>query len=818
MGEVYVARDEVLGRKVALKVLRPEVFVSAGGKERFLREARAIAALNHPGIAVLYEAGEADGRPYLAMEYIAGRSLKDELAGGPLPLARLTEYAGQLAEALDHAHRRGILHRDIKSANVYLSAENTIKLLDFGLAKAIQESEETKSQLTAPDTWVGTLHYCPPEVLAGRSAGVRSDIYSLGVVLYEMATGLLPFAGLEGNALVAAILRGSVPPLRQRNPAVPAALSQIIERAMASHAEQRFARASELVSALREIESGKISTAAEPTAAAPPSMAVLEFQNISGDASMDWLGTGLAETLTTDLKKVKRVRVVSREKVQEAKRRRGQKEDEAAGLHEIGRELGVRWLVTGSFQRAGDRLRITPRLLEVETGEVVATSKIDGNWQDVFALQDRVVSELMSAVQVNLDSSDLERIAAPETLRLEAYQHFVQGRIKHNEFGKNSLEEARQHFERAIALDPQYAMAHSALGFTYAMRYIHRTDSEDLTRALGYLERALEIDPELGDPYPYLCYVYMRQGKLDQAIAAGQKGVNRQPDLVYSHYFLACAYMIGEEIGRDGYQAAVQNYLKGTEVEPQYFADWLNLGWVALMAGEYEHAERFLMKSLELERSGRAFLKGFGAEALLGSVWLRRGQWEKARETNLQSLKSLESVDSVYREAFMANSACGLGDIDLRERKPEAALAEFRKAFRICKEFPRMLGNDRALIRAQAGMAAAYAALGDRASAQSATGEAVERLDRVSNHPETWVWELSVPQLSYALATAYRRLEDAGHAFDLLEHAVATGWRDPHWLENDPEMGVLRDHPRFQKLLADLRNRPALNFAPRKVI
>lgn len=414
MGVVYLAEDVRLGRRVALKLLPAEFASDPDRVQRFLQEARAVAALNHPGIAVLYEIGELEGTHYLAMEYVEGRNLQEELIPGPFSKERLLDYATQIADALEHAHCRGILHRDIKPANIMLTAEGRVKLLDFGLAKLIERGDRTASVVTEPGAWVGTLQYSAPEVLRGGKADRRSDIYSLGVALYQMACGRLPFEGLDGQSLVSAILTGQARPARSSNPLVDSALERLIMRTMAMQPDQRPQSAAELTRALREIVAGS-APPAEPLQATPV-IAVLDFQNTANDPTVNWLSTGLAETLTSDLKRLKLVKVVSRERLQEAVRRHNIQASGHSELVELGHELGARWLVLGSYQRAGGRLRILPRVIEVATGEETAISKTDGSWEDVFELQDRVVAGVMAALEVKVDSSALERIAAPETL------------------------------------------------------------------------------------------------------------------------------------------------------------------------------------------------------------------------------------------------------------------------------------------------------------------------------------------------------------------------------------------------------------------
>jgi serine/threonine protein kinase len=812
MGVVYLAQDARLGRRVALKVLPAEFALNDNRVARFEHEARAVAALSHPGIAVLYEIGEVDTTRYLAMEYVEGRNLQEQLVAQPMSTNLLLDYAIQIADALEHAHTRGILHRDIKSANIIVTPEGRVKLLDFGLARLLEAKDETRSALTAPGTWMGTLQYCAPEVLRGREADQRSDIYSLGIVIYEMACGRLPFEGLRGHALVSAILSGQPQPVKTSNPLIGADLERVIMRVVAPDPGQRPQSVAELSKTLREVVGG--AAIRQAVAHTAPVLAVLDFQNITDDRSADWLGSGMAETLTADLKRLKLATVVSRERVQEAGRRHHVTEAGNSQLAELGKELGARWLVLGSYQRAGGRLRILPRVIEVSTSEDIATTKIDGSWEEVFALQDRVVADVMAALELKIDSSAMERIAPPETLHLEAYEQYAQGRRRLNEFGKESLELARRHLESAVALDPQYALAFAALGATHAMRYIHRTDPADLDRAARYCERAIEVDSELGEPYPWLTYAYMRQGKIQQAIRTGHKGVERQPDLVLAHYFLGAAYIVATEHDPAAYQMATRHFLDATLTDPRWGATWLCLGQIALLCGEYGPAERFMLTALEIEHRGPGFGYFIGTEMLLAAIAQRRGDNDKACQIYAASSSSLQPSDHVYREAFLVLTACGLGDVLRREGRIDGALAEFRRASRLVKEYPRMLGRQRVLACTLVGMGAVRAAQGDRSHAHELLEEAEQLLREIGATPETWLWGGALGQLYYGLGVAYARLGEHDFALQCLEKAAATGWRDVHWLASDPELIAVRSQARFQTLRENLSALPHIKFLP----
>jgi tetratricopeptide (TPR) repeat protein len=346
------------------------------------------------------------------------------------------------------------------------------------------------------------------------------------------------------------------------------------------------------------------------------------------------------------------------------------------------------------------------------------------------------------------------------------------------------------------------------------MRYVHRTDPADLERAARYSERAIELDPELGEPYPWLSYAYMRQGKVEQAVRTGHKGVERQPDLVLSHYFLAASYMCRSETDIASYQPAVKHFLDATLTDPRWGATWLCLGHIAVACGEYDRAEEFLLNLREIERRGPGFGFFLGSEMILATIKQRRGDKEGAREMCAASTATLESRDHVYREAFLALTACGLGDLLLREGRADAALTEFRRASRLVKEYPRMLGRQRVLARTLAGMGAVQAALGETSHARQSLEEAAQHLTEIARNPQAWVWEGFLGQLYWNKAAAHQRLGESDLALDSLERAVGYGWRDTHWLASDPDFIALRDQPRFQALQEYLNLLPALEFKP----
>jgi len=805
IGEVYLASDLILDRQVAIKVLRPESLRDEASRARFLREARAVATLNHTGIATIYEAGDASGLPYLVMEYVRGRTLHDVLAAGPLDEPLLLNYARQITAALAHAHDRGIVHRDIKSANMLVTPEGVIKLLDFGLARILRPTDDTVTALTAPGAWLGTLQYAAPESLAGSPVDHRGDLYSLGVVLYEMAAGTVPYRELSGAALVSAVLRGDAPPLSRHRATVSPALANLIERAMAVRPDHRFQTAAELLAALHGL-------AAQSAPSPPPRpadvvvVAIVEFRNVSSDPTIDWLGTGIADTLGAELQKIPSLRVVSRHRVREAAERLGTESPDA----DLGRAVKAHWLVSGSYQRSENRLRITPGLLYVPNEEVVALGKVDGRWEEIFEVQDRVVQQVVEHLPLQTDRNAMTHVAVPETLRVEAYEQYALGRQKMMGLGKDSLEEAREHFERAVALDAHYAAAYSALGCVHAFRFIRRTDPEDLTRATRYLERALTLDPELGEPYPFLCYIYMRQSRAADSIAAGQKAVECQPDLYSSHYFLGATYLVNVERDPAFWQLAVDHLLAALRVEPRYEPIVFFLALVALAAGDYDKVDQFTGQLDQLAASGRGMRAWFGPGILRGTLSLRRGRLEESGEAYLAAFDGIAGGDHVYREPIMALCACGASEVYLRLGRTEDAVAQAHRAWRLVSEFPRMLGHERVLTATLTALASTYVAKGDPERAGTLLQQAGNSFVAVARTPGTYMFIASTPELADGLGRAHLRCHRPGLARQFLDQAVRYGWRDEQWWRTDPQLAALRDTGALASLFASLPALPAL--------
>lgn len=800
MGRVYEATDIRLGRRVALKMLRAEMTLLSAARSRFLREARSAAALNHPNIAAIFDAGEFNGQLYLTMEFIQGKPLRALVQPGGLPEKEVIEYALQLASALDHAHSRGILHRDIKPENVLVQSGGQLKLVDFGIAKELPTADsEGATAITRPGMFVGTLRYAPPEVFLGGRATRQSDIYSFGVMLFEMACGQTPFEGLSPTAFAAAVLRDERPAVRNMNAAVSVGLEQIIARGIAREPAGRFSNAADMLAALRTLRE----TGAGPTTTAPTSskalLALIEFVNLSRDPALDWLGTGIVETLDADLRKLGGIQITGRARTRQAVRALRTNIEDPASLIALGNRLGAKWIVTGSFQRSGNRIRVTPKVFKLPSGETAPTRKVDGVWEDLFEVQDRVVTVLLQALELEAMPSGLSHVRSEEAPPLDAYEHYASGRRCMNEMGRDSLAQAIQHFEKAVSLDSRYALAYAGLGSAQALTFIQTSRPEELQRAKSRLERAIELDAELGEPYPWLCYIYDRLGEAEKALKAGEKGVRLQPDLAIAHYFYAGTLIMGVEAGLGSCQAGLDSIMQCLMLDPRKGQHWMIAGAGALNAGHHLTAQRFFRGALHLERNPNLPVRFVGAPTMLGFAHSRQGDWDAARKFHRESLESLRDVQHVYKDVFATLSACGLGEIELRAGDAGEALTHFRHAWRLVKEEPRMLGNVRLGIRAQAGMAAAYATLAEFQPAERHLSEAASRMGSIGFG--SFVWDTLLGQLHYTLASAQLRLGLSAEPIASLSRAIDAGFADAVWLETDPEWKTLHEEKDFRQLV-----------------
>jgi serine/threonine protein kinase len=497
MGVVYEAEDTNLGRHVALKFLTPAMAKDENLLQRFQREARAASSLNHPNICTIHGIEEFEGQHFIVMELLDGVSLADRIRTSPPDIDSVLTLGVQIVDALESAHSKGIVHRDLKPANIFVTSRGQAKILDFGLAKIEQQKPNAASNvataiadgLSTAGVAMGTIAYMSPEQARGEVTDARTDLFSFGTVLYQMATGTVPFQGDTSAVVFDAILNREPTPISQINPSLPQELSRIIGQALEKDRDLRYQNATDLKTALkrlkRDLDSGRHSGESDPAIhstrapqAVEHSIAVLYFENLSGMKEDEYLRDGITEDITTELSKIKRLKTFSRATVLAFR-------DKPVTAGQVGQQLGASYVLTGSLRRAGNRLRINAQLLDAATDFPLWSERYDREMEDVFAVQDEIASKIAAALRITLSPQEQQALAAKPTENLQAYDLYLRGRNYARRVGRQDMLFALQMYENAVALDPDFALAHAGLANACAEYYWH------FERNQGWLDRAI---------------------------------------------------------------------------------------------------------------------------------------------------------------------------------------------------------------------------------------------------------------------------------------------------------------------------------------
>jgi serine/threonine protein kinase/tetratricopeptide (TPR) repeat protein len=735
MGEVYLAEDVRLGRSVAMKFLPPGLKADPESRARLLNEARAASMLNHPNIAVTYDIGDYGGTDFIVMEYVPGELLSARVAKGALPIREAVDIGRQMADALDEAHSHGIIHRDIKSANLIRTERGLVKVLDFGLAKFVSApgAEVTRMQMTTAGMVIGTVSYMAPEQALGRPVDHRADLFSLGVVLFEMVTGRMPFEGASPTEIIDRILHQVPPPVSRYVTGVPASLDVLVARTLEKEPAFRYQSARELLDDLKDVAAELDGVARSPTAriavaASVPgiekSVAVMTFANITREPADDWIGTGIAETLSSDLKNVHGLSIIARARVYDALRNLSTDAHLNDSLAiDIGRRLGATWVVVGGFQRMGPVVRITANLVEVASGTARRTVKVDGRIDDIFGLQDKIVFELTQGLNVVLRGSEVAGIERRETRSVEAYELYARGMMNLRQATRDSIDRSISAFEEATRQDPEYALAWAALGGAYGLKGGFLSIPELQHRAIQTEQRALALDPELADAHMWLGSALLGLERIDEAIVAIREALRIEPQNGQAHQGLARAFWVG----KGDFPSAIPEFEKAIELNPEAGYSYLQLALLLAYEGQYDRAIDVCRRAIDLQEqyiSGNAGLQIVGAHARLGYVYYLTGRHDDALREYERELAFVASGDHALRERTLIELNVKIAAAYKRSGRADDAERHFQRAL---KAFDARVatGADDPFTRYY--VACLHALRGD-------TERALDSLERVSRH------------------------------------------------------------------------------------
>lgn len=681
MGVVYEAEDSSLGRHVALKFLPPETSQDSQLLERFQREARAASSLNHPNICTVHAIEQYERRHFIVMELLEGATLAQTMKRQPMDMADLLPVAIQIADALESAHAKGIVHRDIKPANIFLTAREQVKILDFGLAKVTDQKLPASpdvadtlamGELTSPGSAIGTVSYMSPEQARGQLVDARTDLFSTGTVLYQLATGSLPFEGDTSAVIFDAILNHDPKPATELNSSLPSDFVRILDKTLEKDRNLRCQTATELKTDLirlkRDLEVSKRHAKAKTDSdsgghkPSGKSVAVLYFENLSGAKEDEYLRDGITEDVITELSKIRGLNIFSRPTVLAFR-------DKSVTPSQVGQQLGAAYVLTGTLRRSGARLRINAQLVDAHTDFPLWSERFDREMKDVFEVQDEMARKIAEALRVTLSPEELEALAIKPTENLQAYDLYLRGKRYARRQTRQDLEFALQMFENAVSIDPSFALAYAACANACAMFYCNYSrDQVWVERAREASGKAVALRWDLPEVQVSQAWVLYAAELHDEAVRMVNKAIERKRDTEGGYYLLCRALFAA---GR--YQEILGVAEAAIEASGEDYNVYVPIVNAFVAIGKEEAARNMVQRRMAaFENHLKQVPEDARARILLGNDYAQMGRPDDAmRELNLAVTLRANEASILY------NAACLYCTL---QRRPEA-LDALRKAW-----------------------------------------------------------------------------------------------------------------------------------------
>jgi serine/threonine protein kinase len=589
MGVVYKGEDTKLRRTVALKFLPQELMKDSEAKERFVQEAQAAAALDHPNICTVHEIEEADGQTFIAMAYIEGQSLKEKINAGPVEINRAINIAIQVAEGLREAHERGVVHRDVKPANIILTEKGQAKIMDFGLAKLSWGVDLTKTAMI-----MGTAAYMSPEQAKGETVDYCTDIWSLGCVLYEMLSGMRPFKNRYDQAILHSVLYEEPESIGNLKSDLPEEVENIISKCMQKDPKNRYSDMGNLLRDLKSIplEDKSGSSRTETAEEKLPSIAVLPFVNMSADPENEYFSDGLSESIINVLSQLNNFKVVARTSAFSFK-------GKDVNIREIGKELTVENVLEGSVQKAGNRLRITAQLISVKDGFHLWSKSFDRTLDDIFAIQDEISLQIINNLKVKLGKEEKSMLVKRYTEDIEAYNLYLKGLYHLAKLTKEGCEKGLDFFHQVINRDPTYALAYAGISDCHSRNtwYYYRPPKEELPKALAFAEKAIALDNQLSEAHVSLGYTKMLYDRdWDGAGRELRRGIELNPGNALAHnYYSVYFAVLGE------HDKSIKEAQKALDLDPTSLWMMINLGMRYYYNCQFDMCLKNIQKAIDLD-------------------------------------------------------------------------------------------------------------------------------------------------------------------------------------------------------------------------